>query len=51
MACDSLVTIADPDVAFPSLEVLQIERCQKLKKLPFDMAGQLAIKSEGSTDG
>jgi hypothetical protein len=38
--CDrqSLVTIADPDVAFPSLEVLKIEVCPELKKLPFDMA-------------
>jgi hypothetical protein len=37
-ACKSLVTIADPDVAFPSLEVLYIGDCPELKKLPFDMA-------------
>jgi hypothetical protein len=35
--CGSLVTIADPDVTFPYLEVLQIRGCPKLKKLPFDM--------------
>ncbi|XP_051208323.1 probable disease resistance protein At1g61300 [Lolium perenne] len=35
--CNSLVTIADPNVTFPSLEVLKIEGCPKLKKLPFDM--------------
>ncbi|KAM0907461.1 hypothetical protein ACQ4PT_016113 [Festuca glaucescens] len=37
-ACNSLVTIADPDVTFPSLEVLKIGDCPELKKLPFDMA-------------
>jgi disease resistance protein RPS2 len=36
--CISLVTIADPDVTFPSLEVLKIECCPELKKLPFVMA-------------
>jgi hypothetical protein len=35
--CKSLVTIADPDVTFPSLEVLEIIYCPELKKLPFDM--------------
>jgi disease resistance protein RPS2 len=35
--CESLVTIADPDVTFPSLEVLEISDCPELKKLPFDM--------------
>ncbi|XP_051208300.1 probable disease resistance protein At1g61300 [Lolium perenne] len=35
--CGTLVTIADPDVTFPSLEVLQIADCAQLKKLPFDM--------------
>jgi disease resistance protein RPS2 len=35
--CESLVTIADPDVTFPSLEVLEISHCPDLKKLPFDM--------------
>ncbi|XP_047059199.1 probable disease resistance protein At1g61300 [Lolium rigidum] len=36
--CKRLVTIADPDVAFPSLEVLEIGVCPELKKLPFDMS-------------
>ncbi|XP_051208322.1 probable disease resistance protein At1g61300 [Lolium perenne] len=36
--CKLLVTIADPNVTFPSLEVLEIVRCPELKKLPFDMA-------------
>jgi hypothetical protein len=35
--CESLVTIADPDVTFPSLEVLEITDCPEVKKLPFDM--------------
>jgi disease resistance protein RPS2 len=35
--CRTLITIAGPDVTFPSLEVLQIRGCPKLKKLPFDM--------------
>jgi disease resistance protein RPS2 len=35
--CKRLVTIADPDVKFPSLEVLHINDCPKLKKLPFDI--------------
>jgi disease resistance protein RPS2 len=33
--CESLVTIADPEVTFPSLEVLEIGDCPELK--PFDM--------------
>jgi disease resistance protein RPS2 len=36
--CKSLVTIADLDVTFPSLEVLEIGGCPELKKLPFDMS-------------
>ncbi|KAM0856751.1 hypothetical protein ACQ4PT_048911 [Festuca glaucescens] len=36
--CKTLVTIAGPDVTFPSLEVLKIGVCPELKKLPFDMA-------------
>ncbi|KAM0846593.1 hypothetical protein ACQ4PT_055575 [Festuca glaucescens] len=36
--CKSLVTIADPDVIFPSLEVLKITGCPELKKLPFVMS-------------
>ncbi|XP_051208291.1 probable disease resistance protein At1g61300 [Lolium perenne] len=35
--CETLVTIADPDVTFPSLEVLLITVCPELKKLPFNM--------------
>ncbi|KAK1660376.1 hypothetical protein QYE76_048535 [Lolium multiflorum] len=35
--CRTLITIAGPDVTFPSLEVLKIRGCPKLKKLPFDM--------------
>ncbi|KAK1660494.1 hypothetical protein QYE76_048653 [Lolium multiflorum] len=37
-SCISLVTIVDPDVTFPSLEVLKIELCPELNKLPFDMS-------------
>ncbi|KAK1660373.1 hypothetical protein QYE76_048532 [Lolium multiflorum] len=36
--CFTLVTIADSDVTFPSLEVLHIRACKELKKLPFDMS-------------
>lgn len=32
--CESLDTIGDPDVTFPSLEVLKIEECDELKSLP-----------------
>jgi disease resistance protein RPS2 len=35
--CELLITITDPDVTFPSLEVLKISDCPDLKKLPFDM--------------
>ncbi|KAK1660366.1 hypothetical protein QYE76_048525 [Lolium multiflorum] len=38
IGCDTLVTIADPDVTFPSLEVLKIRGSPELKTLPFDMA-------------
>ncbi|KAM0848372.1 hypothetical protein ACQ4PT_054424 [Festuca glaucescens] len=38
LGCKSLVTIADPGVTFPSLEVLKIRGCPELKKLPFVMS-------------
>ncbi|XP_044985746.1 probable disease resistance protein At1g61300 isoform X1 [Hordeum vulgare subsp. vulgare] len=33
--CVSLVNIGDPDVTFPSLERLELDDCQELKRLPF----------------
>ncbi|XP_051208411.1 probable disease resistance protein At1g61300 [Lolium perenne] len=51
--CRRLVTIADPGVTFPSLEVLQIGDCPKLKKLPFDMASlpqSLKVLRMGDTE-
>ncbi|VAI24244.1 unnamed protein product [Triticum turgidum subsp. durum] len=33
--CVSLVNIGDPDVTFPSLERLELNDCQELKRLPF----------------
>ncbi|KAM3279494.1 hypothetical protein ACQJBY_046708 [Aegilops geniculata] len=33
--CRTLVSIADPDVTFPSLEQLAIHDCSELKRLPF----------------